>query len=197
MKTKLQTIKRLIAQGIAILVCMYSLPAIGQQSYTSSTTATVIKGTSTLHDWDMKSSNGNIQASFKIENGEITGINALTFTVNAETLKSSKSGLDKNAYKALNTGKHKSIVYKMTSGTVTKSGTSYTIKTNGMLNIAGTSKALSLTTTATLNSDQSISVKGSTKFDMSSYGVTPPTVMMGTIKTGDAITIEYNGKLTK
>jgi polyisoprenoid-binding protein YceI len=66
-----------------------------------------------------------------------------------------------------------------------------------MLNIAGTSKALSLTTTATLNSDQSISVKGSTKFDMSSYGVTPPTVMMGTIKTGDAITIEYNGKLTK
>jgi polyisoprenoid-binding protein YceI len=85
----------------------------------------------------------------------------------------------------------------MTSGTVTKSGTSYTIKTNGMLNIAGTSKALSLTTTATLNSDQSISVKGSTKFDMSSYGVTPPTVMMGTIKTGDAITIEYNGKLTK
>lgn len=197
MKTTLQKIKGIIANSIAVLVCMYGLPIMAQQAYTSSATATVVKGTSTLHDWDMKSSTGNTQASFKVENGEITGISALTFTVNAESLKSSKSGLDKNAYKALNTGKHKNITYKMTSGTVTKSGASYTIKTNGTLTIAGTSKPLSLTATATLNSDQSISVKGSTKFNMSTYGVTPPTVMMGTIKTGDAITIDYNGKLTK
>lgn len=197
MKTRLQNLKSIIASSLVILVCMYSLPILAQQAYTSSSTTTVIKGTSTLHDWDMKSTNGNTQATFTVENGEITGITALTFTVNAETLKSSKSGLDKNAYKALNTGKHKNIIYKMTSGTVAKSGSSYTIRTNGTLTIAGTSKALNLTTTATLNSDQSISVKGATKFEMSNYGVTPPTVMMGTIKTGDAITIDYNAKLTK
>lgn len=197
MKTTLQKIKGLIANSIAVLVCMYALPVMAQQAYTSTATSTVIKGTSTLHDWDMKSSTGNTQASFKVENGEITGISALTFTLNAESLKSSKSGLDKNAYKALSTGKHKTITYKMTSGTVAKSGSSYTIKTNGTLTIAGTSKPLALTTTATLNSDGSISVKGSSKFDMSTYGVTPPTVMMGTIKTGDGLTIEYSGKLTK
>ena len=196
MKTTVQNIKSIIANSLAVLVCMFSLPVLAQQ-YTSNATTSVIKGTSTLHDWDMKSSTGNTQATFRVENGEITGITALTFTVNAESLKSSKSGLDKNAYKALNTSKHKTITYKMTSGTVSKSGSSYTIKTNGTLTIAGASKPLNLTSTATLNSDQSISVKGATKFDMSSYGVIPPTVMMGTIKTGDSITIEYNGKLTK
>lgn len=197
MKTTLHTMKGIIANSIAILVCLFTLSATAQQAYTSSATSTVLKGTSTLHDWDMKSSSGNTQATFKVEDGEITDITALTFTLNAESLKSSKSGLDKNAYKALNTGKHKTITYKMTNGTVTKSGSSYIIKTNGTFTIGGNSKPMALTTTATLNGDQSISVKGSTKFNMTNYGVTPPTVMMGTIKTGDAVTIDYSAKLSK
>ena len=44
-------------------------------------------------------------------------------------------------------------------------------------------------------SNKSITVNGSTKFNMTEYKVTPPTVMMGTIKTGDAVTVEYSGKL--
>jgi len=195
--TALQKIKSIIGAGLMAIACMYIMPTMAQQAYKSTATTTVIKGTSTLHDWDMKSATGQTQATFTVENGEITGITALTFTVGAETLKSSKSGLDKNAYKALNTGKHKTIIYKMTSGTVAKSGNAYTIKTNGTLTIAGNSKPLNLTAKATLNGDQSISVTGSSKFAMTTYGVTPPTVMMGTIKTGDEITIDYSTKLTK
>lgn len=196
MKITYVKIKKLVSNGLLILLSVYGLPLMAQQAYTSSATTTTIKGTSTLHDWDMKSSVGNTQASFKIENGEIKDITSLTFTVNAETLKSNRSGLDKNAYKALKTSKHKNITYSMKSGTVTKNGASYIIKTNGTLTVAGTTKPLALTTTATLNTDQSISVKGSTKFEMTTYGVTPPTVVMGTIKTGNAITIEYTSKLT-
>lgn len=197
MKAIYVKIKNLVSNGLVILLSIYGLPLMAQQTYTSSATTTTIKGTSTLHDWEMKSSAGNTQASFKIENGEIKSITSLTFTINAGTLKSNRSGLDKNAYKALKTGKHKNITYSMKSGTVTKNGASYTIKTNGTLTVAGTSKPLALTTTATLNADQSISVKGTTKFEMTTYGVTPPTVVMGTIKTGNVITIEYSGKLTK
>src|SRR5690606_37029470 len=134
--TALQKIKSIIGAGLMAIACMYIMPTMAQQAYKSTATTTVIKGTSTLHDWDMKSATGQTQATFTVENGEITGITALTFTVGAETLKSSKSGLDKNAYKALNTGKHKTIIYKMTSGTVAKSGNAYTIKTNGTLTIA-------------------------------------------------------------
>jgi len=194
---KTAAITRIIGTAFLAVTSLYAGTAAAQQVYTSSATTVIVKGTSTLHDWDMTSSTGRTQASFSVVNGEIKGISALTFTVGAETLKSSRSGLDKNAYKALDTKKHKEIAYKMTSGTVAKSGSNYTVKTEGTLTVAGSSKPLSITATATLNADGSISVNGETKFAMTGYGVKPPTVMMGTIKTGDEITITYGAKLKK
>jgi len=193
---KTATLKHIIGTAFLAIAIAFVLPAAAQV-YTSSATTAIVKGTSTLHDWDMTSSTGRTQATFSVENGEITGITALTFTVAAETLKSSRSGLDKNAYKALDTKKHKEIAYKMSSGTVTKGAEGYTVKAKGTLTVAGNSKPLDITAVATLNADGSISVTGSTKFAMTAYGVKPPTVMMGTIKTGDEITINYGAKLTK
>lgn len=193
----MKTMKRLTALTAFILLAAGTLTA--QTNYQSSTGKTTVKGTSTLHDWDMTSSQAQVKATFTFDGDKITGITALNVSVPAETLKSSKSGLDKNAYKALNTGKHKNITFTMTSGTVTAgSGNAYTIKVTGNLNIAGTSKPTTLTATGQYNpSDKSFTTKGSTKFKMSAYGVTPPTVMMGTIKTGDDITLDYEAKLTR
>lgn len=169
-----------------------------QTHYQSSTTKTVVKGTSTLHDWEMSSSKGQTKSTFSFSGAQVTGISALSFTVQAESLKSDKSGLDKNAYKALNTGKHANIAFTMTSGTITATGNNtFQIKATGQLVIAGTSKLTSITATGQLNpTDKSITVNGSTTFNMSEYKVTPPTVMLGTIKTGDEVTIEYQVKLT-
>jgi len=188
---------RIIGVGFLAIAGLHAGTAVAQQEYTSSATTVIVKGTSTLHDWDMTSSSGKTRATFSVANGEIKGISALSFTVGAETLKSSRSGLDRNAYRALDTKNHKSISYKMTSGTVTKSGGSYTVKAKGTLTVAGSSKPLDITATATMEADGSIAVNGETKFAMTAYGVKPPTVMMGTIKTGDEITISYGAKLTK
>lgn len=180
---------------VVVLVAMIS-PAIAQ-NYQSNTTKTTVKGTSTLHDWDMTAANGTTRATFTVADGSVTGITALNVSVTAEALKSDKSGLDRNAYKALNTGKHKSITFTMSSGTVTSTGNNtFQVRATGNLNIAGTSKQTTLTATGSYNAtDKSITVNGSTKFKMTSYNVTPPTVMMGTIKTGDDVTIEYSVKL--
>lgn len=181
---------------VAALVAMIS-PAIAQTNYQSTATKATVKGTSTLHDWEMSASNGTTRATFTVTDGNVTEISALTFTVTAESLKSDRSGLDKNAYKALNTDKQKNITFTMTNGTVTNAGANTVqVRATGNLMIAGTSKQATITATAKYNpADKSITVNGSTKFNMSEYKVTPPTVMMGTIKTGDAITVEYSGKL--
>lgn len=169
-----------------------------QTSYQSSTAETTISGTSTLHDWSMTAANGQVKATFTFNGDQVSGITALTFSVAAESLKSDKSGLDRNAYRALKTSEHPNITFTMTSGTVTSTGkNTFQIKATGNLNISGTSKQTTLVATGQLNpADKSITAKGSTKFKMTEYKVTPPTVMMGTIKTGDEITIDYNVKLT-
>ncbi len=170
---------------------------VNAQTYQSSAAKVTIKGTSTLHDWDMTSPQGIVKATFVVSNNQVTAVNALSFQVLAESLKSSKSGLDKNAYKALNTGTHKQITFTMTSGQVTPaSGGNFKVSVTGNLTIAGTTKSTTIHATGVYNpGDQSISVNGTTKFNMTAYKVTPPTVMMGTIKTGDPITIDYSVKL--
>lgn len=188
---------KLATLGAAALLLAAPVFLRAQHVYRSNATQATVKGTSTLHDWDMTSSKGQTKASFVIEGNQVKGINSLSFTVPAESLKSDKSGLDKNAYKALGTDKHATITFTMTSGTVTPSGNNtFRVKATGNLTIAGTTKQTTITAHGQFNpSDRSISVNGNTIFKMTGYHVKPPTVMMGTIKTGDEITVIYSGKL--
>jgi polyisoprenoid-binding protein YceI len=61
----------------------------------------------------------------------------------------------------------------------------------GNLTIAGNQKSISFPVTATVTAN-GIVFKGTTSFKMTSFGVTPPKALLGTIKTGDEITIEFN-----
>src|SRR5690554_6910440 len=68
-----------------------------QTNYQSNNGQVTIKGTSTLHDWDMKSSRGQTKATFGLTGDQVTSVTALSFTIVAESLKSDRNGLDKNA----------------------------------------------------------------------------------------------------
>lgn len=158
-----------------------------------------VSGTSTLHDWHIKSGKGQAEVNFVLAADKLTGIAGLNFSIPAESLKSGNSMMDNNTYKALKTSQHKTINYVLTSGSVVPvDGSTVQIKTSGKLTIAGTTKETDLVATAKYNAaDKSYTVTGSKKIKMSQWGVKPPTVMMGTIKTGDDITISFNAKVAK
>lgn len=155
----------------------------------------VVSGTSSLHDWDMKTSKGESSATLVLNNnGQLTALTALNFTVPAETLKSDHKSMDKNAYKAMKTDKNAEISYTLSSATVQPDGS---IKCKGKLSIAGTTLDAGLTATALVNTDKTISVKGSKKISMKEFNMEPPTFMMGTIKTGNDVTVQFNLTLRK
>jgi polyisoprenoid-binding protein YceI len=58
--------------------------------------------------------------------------------------------------------------------------------------ISGTRKQITLPVKAQRLDDGGLRFVGSTTFNMSEYGVDPPTVMLGAIKTGDEITINFD-----
>ncbi len=107
--------------------------------------------------------------------------------------------MDKNTYKALNTDKNPTISFVLTSATVTATGgNNYQLKCVGKLSIAGTIKHTDLVATAKYNpADKSFTVTGVKKMKMTEYNVSPPKALMGTIKTGDDISISYNLKFTR
>lgn len=155
-----------------------------------------IKGTSTLHDWEMNSNEGQCEAVIALHNDKVS-FSDLSFTLPAKSLKSGHSLMDKNTYKALDTDKNPNISFVLSTANVTPiDANTYSFKGVGKLTIAGTTKQTDLVATVKYNAaDKSFTCTGTKKFKMTEYNVKPPTVMMGTIKTGDEIAISYNLKI--
>lgn len=65
--------------------------ATAQKSYTLDSKSTFsVAGTSTLHDWEMKSASGTGTANLAIANSKLTDIESLSITLLAESVKSEK-----------------------------------------------------------------------------------------------------------
>jgi polyisoprenoid-binding protein YceI len=170
-----------------------STSAAAQMMFQSQLVDIKLSGTSTLHDWEMKAAKGNSEAAFAVDaNGKLTSLTKLSFTLPATSLKSEHTMMDKNTYKALNTEANPNISFIGTSSVITPLGANeYRINLVGKLTIAGTTKEIDLVATVKYNpADKSLAVTGVKKMKMTDYNVKPPTVMMGTIKTGNDITFK-------
>ena len=171
-----------------------------QTAFQSNNVDIRLTGTSSLHDWEMKAAQGTSEAAFVVDaSGKITSISTLSFTLPATSLKSDHKAMDKNTYKALDTKKNPNISFVLTSATVVgKGGNNYQLNCIGKLTIAGTVKETELLAIGKYNpADKSFTVSGVKKMKMTDYNVKPPTVMLGTIKTGNDIAISYNLKFTR
>jgi polyisoprenoid-binding protein YceI len=187
MNLKLQI--RTTASLLATLV-LISLTSHGQSRYAQSSTSRIsISGTSTIHEWTMTTESTTCDAVFETnEQGEPLQLTSLLVSVPAQSLKSGKSGMDKNAYSALKTDKNKHITFQLKSGKIEGK----TIQCLGTLTIAGTTKQIDVDATYTILPDGSIQCKGSKKLAMRDYNVEPPSFMFGSVTTGNEITISFD-----
>ncbi len=145
-------------------------------------------GTSTLHDWEMKSSGGTGNANFSVADSKLLEINAIAINLLSESIKSGKSTMDKIAYETLKTKKFKTIKYVLkTAEKVNES----TWNLTGTYTIAGVSKELK-TQVKTIVTNGTISLQGSNKITFDEFGMKAPTALFGTIKTGNELTLKFN-----
>ena len=151
-----------------------------------------VLGTSNLHDWEIDAKAMSGKATMAIEAGDLKSIKNLDFAVEVEQLKSGKSGMDNNTFKALNSKTYKTINYKLVSVTkITEiSAGNFTVETQGDLTISGVTKRINQTFTVKIIGKKAV-FSGRTKIDMTVYGIKPPTALMGTIRTGKDITVDF------
>ena len=172
-----------------VALCFHSE---AQSTYKMSAGEFTVAGTSSLHDWTMTSKEAKGEAAIDMSNTVLQDVTKLSVTVKSETLKSGKSGMDSNAYKALETKKHPEITFALKSiKSITKSGDHYLVNAEGTLTIAGQSRTMAVQAKAYPQANQ-IKFTGSKAFKMSDFKITPPTALMGTVKTGDEITINFD-----
>lgn len=174
---------------LALAIVFAALAAQGQDRYAQSGSSTIsIAGTSTLHAWTMISKEALYDAAFETNGvGDPVRLTALTVSLPAESLKSGKAAMDKNAYNALKTDAQKQIAFQLVSSKM--DGKS--IQCVGKLKIAGTIKQIDLEVIYTILPGGALQCKGSKKIVMTDYNVEPPSFMFGSVTTGDEITVSF------
>lgn len=194
----MKNIFKQISLLVAISAIGFSSSLQAQSTYKLSDSKDInmkLSGTSTLHNWTMNAQtfSGEAQFSFKAGNEhQLNSLRALTFSLAVLDLKSGETGLDKNAYKALKSNDYKNISYKLVSATISpEKENKFLIKTHGNLTIAGVTKEVTINVYGVVNADETITCTGSEKLNMTDYQVNPPKFMLGAMKTGDAVTLDF------
>jgi polyisoprenoid-binding protein YceI len=181
--------KSLSIYAIALFVLM-STATFAQESYRLVSSELSVAGTSTLHDWESEVTETSIQASLDIVDGQLQAIPKFMVKIPAKGIKSTKGRImDNKTYDALKADDHPNITFQLTS---TKIQANNQLTATGKLTIAGKSKTVSFPVTMKKGSDSAFTFSGSYSLLMSDYGMEAPTALMGSIKTGDEITVKFN-----
>lgn len=183
MKT-IQTILLLVASSLFMVAQGQSIKVVPTESKIS------VAGTSTIHDWEMSTSAISGSANLAIE-GDQVEITGTKITLKAADLKSDNSGLNDKAHEALKAKKHPGITFSQTDKvTVKTNGSTFSGTVRGNLTIAGETKAVSIPISGNTTQNK-LKVNGKTTLKMTLFGMEPPRAMLGTIRAGDEITVQF------
>ncbi len=150
-----------------------------------------VLGTSNLHDWEMVAQSFTGEAQLVLKGTQVQDISSFSFSLPVKNLKAKEDLMNSRAYKAMKADKFPAISFKLGSAEVAASA----VKATGALTIAGVTKQVALQGKITENADGSVTIAGSRKIKISEFGITPPTFMLGALKVGDEVTVEYSLKL--
>ena len=148
-----------------------------------------VHGTSNVHDWDMKPNkiNGELGLSSSKQ------INSLLVKIEVKALKSGNGIMDGKTYDAFEYKKNPNIVFQLIEASSVKlSDQDAEVTLTGNLTMAGQTKRVSFKSICKITKTGDYQLKGSVSIKMSDYGMKAPTAFLGTMKTGDAVTIKFD-----
>ncbi|MCW0481304.1 YceI family protein [Gaoshiqia sediminis] len=176
---------KISALAILFIVVNYTAMAQIQYKLDSKSSTMLVKGTSTIHDWEMKVEEvgGSITLGEELNLDKLTGGN---LSIHVNSIKSDQNLMNKKAYEALKEKDHPLIKVKILRVEPDQG------KVQLELTIAGKTGNVNEDFQLANQSNGTIQVKGELDVKMSDYGVKPPVALMGTIKTGDDVKIAYD-----
>lgn len=185
---------KLFFKGLFIALILTASTSVYAQvlKFNPKVSTLTINGTSNLHDWKTET---------KQVNGEMVLINreqvkSLTFKTPVKSIKSGEKIMDSKTWETFRSNKHPEINFKMLNvANFTRNGDNISITLNGQLSMAGASKNVAIKATGKELKNGSLNFQGSVNLKMSDFKMTAPTAMMGMLKVGDGIKLDFNVQL--
>ncbi|MEZ4944926.1 MAG: YceI family protein [Cyclobacteriaceae bacterium] len=181
--------KPIISLLLIITFLMVIDPVQAQTPYHLKSEKITIAGSSSLHDWVSEVTTVEWSGSLKLVDGQLTDVASVRVKIPVTSIKSDNGRImDGKTYDAFNSEKYPTITYQMSEATLSGD----VIKATGTLTMAGASKVISLDVKASVISAGDVQLTGSYTLNMRDYKMTPPTAVMGTIKVGEEVTINFD-----
>ena len=189
---------------VLIIIQVYLVKAQDAPQYKyiiSSESKLWFEGTSTLHGYKCvaKEITGSFIMKEIISDSTQTGFSNAAITgilkIPVLSIDSGKGKMDKKMRKLLKADDHPEIIYELTSLELTASPEAgedqVQLKTMGNVKVAGVEKTIALEVIGNLEPNGTIRFTGSKKLLMTDFNIKPPTMFLGTLKTGNEITVYF------
>jgi len=185
--------KTMYSNLLTLVLLIGAIGLTAQNNFGVSECSIKINGTSTLHDWTSTATEVTGTAQLDATDQTLNAIKALTVRIKSEGIISEKGRImDNKTHKALAADDHKYITYTLTKAEIAQqSDQKVTLRTTGTLTIAGKAKTINMDVVG-VKKNSAIQFTGSKAMKMTDFGIDPPTAMLGTLKTGDDITIDFS-----
>lgn len=154
-----------------------------------------VEGTSTVRSFRCEAK--NFTASLDAADGATAAVLAGTKAVNAVRVSVPAAGLDcsngtmnGHMMKAIKGKENPEITFTLASYQLAKQGDGQTVTIDGSLTLGGATRPVTLSAKASAV-EGGLQVVGSTPLKLSDFGLKAPSLMMGTMKVGDQVTVHY------
>jgi polyisoprenoid-binding protein YceI len=146
-----------------------------------------LEGTSTVRSFKCTATKFDMAVSAESDESPASMVKSASLVVPVAQLECGNKTMNEHMRKALKAESNPQISWKMTSYQVEGSN----VLINGKLTIAGKENAIVIRGTGSAENG-TIRFKGSKQFRMTEYGVKPPSLMLGTMKVGDPVTVSFD-----
>lgn len=189
-------IRRILPSYLIVLgMLFFAAETQAQTSYKTMPGSQIkVFGTSNLHDWDMTASTFSCEGVFIVRDGELLDVKSLWFSLPVTNLKSKEDLMDTRAHKALKAAEFSKISFKLRDAVLMPQRK---LKAMGSLTIGGVTNEVIIMSSYVINADETITCKGTKAIKMSDHKIKAPSFMMGALKTGNEVSIEFSLKLKK
>jgi polyisoprenoid-binding protein YceI len=147
----------------------------------------VISGTSTLHNWEMNVTDARGGFILSENQKDLSKLTEGTIQVDVTGIRSESNLMDKKAHEALKSSQFPQIKVQVQKAT----GSNGSGKATLQYAIAGASKTVTQNFQLIEDQQGDLAISGTFDLHMSEFGISPPVALLGTIKTGDLVTLKY------
>lgn len=176
---------------LTFLTLILVAPLSGQ-SYRLVKSDISIAGTSNLHDWESAVTKISWRGTLGFNDGVLSELSDVKVNIPVEGIISTKGRImDGKTHDALKGEEHPNIVFTLTSATISNNSTKSTVAAKGRLTVAGVTKTVNMQVVITPLADGQYQVTGTYPMKMTDFGIDPPTALLGTLTTGDDVTINF------